>query len=115
MSEMQNCRIATEYFIQKKYKIFLKNNNLEVLSHDQILEFIHDLLNNKNKEGIPYIIKKVREMDDSVSEIKLMTLITDILEDEELIINRISLEIDNFQKSSKMKLLYLSKKCKRNK
>ena len=101
MTVLEQCRIATQYYVRNKYYNYLKKYNLKFMTAAQIITFTNNTLDNNRDEVLNYIINEIKQMNKgkTLNVNQLKETINEIIDDRELLVNRICLEIENYQKS----------------
>lgn len=87
-------------FIKSKYFDYLYNNNLLLIDNDNLKNIISEFYNNNSKELKQIIRTELKnKMKNDYPSITVENTLFDIFQDTSLNINRIILEIENYQNS----------------
>ena len=95
------------YLIKKEYTLYLKLHKISILNDSEIENFIEHLFYTKTvifKKKILNKLEKTCQKEDynkEEDEEEISELIDEILEDKDLITNRLKLEIESYQESNK--------------
>jgi C-terminal processing protease CtpA/Prc len=86
------------YYVKVHYNDYLKNNNLKHIEDDKINEIISNLYNDKKTDLQKFIRQCLKEMmHDDYPKLIVENIILQIFDDQELAINRVTLEIKKYQ------------------
>tara|TARA_B110000285_G_C14814193_1_gene463404 strand:+ start:143 stop:457 length:315 start_codon:yes stop_codon:yes gene_type:complete len=89
------------FYVKENYNIYLKENNLTVIPEEKIDGVINGLYSDR-KEHLKIFIKtslKKIMKGDYVGDLLINNMLIDIFRDDKLCINRIKLEITEYQKN----------------
>ena len=100
MSLVENVKNIAYYYIKQHYDKYLVKKNKNALNDNEIKDFTNKIFRKKEESMIKYIKNNIDSMQDNVDENELNSLINDIINDKEYIINRINYEISNYQKKN---------------
>ena len=100
MSLVENVKNIAYYYIKQHYDKYLVKKNKNALSNNEIKDFTNKIFRKKEESMIKYIKDNIDSMQKNVDEEELNSLINDIINDKEYIINRINYEISNYQKKN---------------
>jgi hypothetical protein len=111
MKILEKVKTICYHYIKRKYNKYLNTNNKKKMEKDDITAFTTDLLDNKKNECMDYIFNRINNIqlmsknstEEKYDEEEIREIIEEIIEDRELLINRVSLEIENYQKSKNSK------------
>lgn len=87
-------------FIRTKYFDYLNNNNLLIITNDNLTKTISEFYNDNSKELKQTIRTELKnKMNNDYPSVSVENTLFDIFQDTSLNINRIILEIENYQNS----------------
>ena len=106
MDILECIRVVTYDYVKKIYYNYLEKNNIYKASREQIkqvCEEIYECEATKNKT-ISEIKTKVINLykNDEIDEEEIDDILEDMIEDKDLLVNRITIEIENYQNNSKL-------------
>lgn len=107
MDVLECIRVVTYDYVKNIYHNYLEKNNISKASREeikQVCEEIYECEATKNK-SISEIKTKVIEIykNDEIDEEEIEDILEDMIEDKDLLINRVIIEIENFQNNSKLR------------
>jgi hypothetical protein len=104
MSLLENVKNIAYYYIKQHYDKYLLKKKKEALNENEIKDFTSKIFRKKEDSMVKYIKNNINSMQDNVDENELDSLIKDIINDKEYIINRINYEISNYQKNNSVSM-----------
>ena len=99
MSLLENVKNIAYYYIKQHYEKYLKKKNKNRLDDKEIKKFTNKIFHKKEQSMIKYIRDNINTMEKNVNQDELDSLISDIINDKNYIINRINFEISEYQKN----------------
>lgn len=98
MSLQEQIRNIIFYYIKTNYKNYLKEHNLKYIENDKIKGIITKMYVDKKKDLQLFIKTCLKEMmNDNYPKLIVENIIFDIFQDQELAVNRVTLEIQKYQ------------------
>ena len=100
---LEQCRVATQSYVRNKYYKYLRDNKQDSMTRCEIIQFTNNTLDTRRSEVTSHIISQVKRMNrgTNIDEIELLNMLNEIIDDRQLLCNRICLEIENHQNSKK--------------
>lgn len=90
------------FYVQENYNNYLTKNNIQNIPEKDIKDVVISIYSNKKdhlKEFLKSSLKEVMK-EEYIGDLALLNICNEIFEDDELCINRIILEIQNYQKQN---------------
>ena len=90
------------FYVQENYNNYLTKNNIQNIPEKDIKDVVISIYSNKIdhlKEFLKSSLKEVMK-EEYIGDLALLNICNEIFEDDELCINRIILEIQNYQKQN---------------
>jgi len=87
------------FYVKENYNHYLKENKLEKIENEKIEEVVKNIYYDKKdhlKEFLKISLKEVMK-DDYIGDLSLLNITTEIFSDDILCINRLILELKNYQ------------------
>tara|TARA_Y100000996_G_C21982578_1_gene421098 strand:- start:125 stop:436 length:312 start_codon:yes stop_codon:yes gene_type:complete len=87
------------FYVKENYNHYLKENRLEKIPEGQIHNVVNNIYTNK-KDHLKFFLKEsLKDLmkEDYIGDLALLNICNEIFEDDKLCINRIILEIKNYQ------------------
>ena len=105
MDILECIRTVTYKYMKNQYENYLLDNNVKTLKKNEIISVVNEMYNNdtKKNEAIDYIKTEVLDIynnnAEEIDEEELDEILEEIIDDKELLINRVVIEIENYQNS----------------
>lgn len=87
------------FYVKENYNHYLEENNLERIENEKLKEVVKSIYYDKKdhlKEFLKISLKEVMK-DDYIGDLALINITTEIFSDDKLCINRLILELKNYQ------------------
>ena len=101
---LENIKNITYFYIKKEYKSILKNENIKYMENDRIKSFSNSLFD-KEDELKEYILEELRNVmeENILDKNTVIDTIDEMIDDRDLVINRLVTEISIYQKKKQEK------------
>jgi hypothetical protein len=88
------------FYVRENYAKYLKENNIDVIQDDKIREAVNKIYLQRKDHLKTFLKSALKEMmkDDYIGDLVVLNICNDIFNDDDLCINRISREIQLYQK-----------------
>ena len=100
MSNLTMIEDLISFYVRENYAKYLKENNLEIIQDDKIREAVNEIYLQRKDHLKIFLKSALKEMmkDDYIGDLVVLNICNDIFNDDDLCINRISREIQIYQK-----------------
>ena len=87
------------FYVKENYNHYLVTNEIEKIPHDQIKTVVTSIYSDKKPHLKEFLKGSLKELmkEDYIGDLSLLNICNEIFEDDELCINRLTLEIKNYQ------------------
>jgi len=87
------------FYVKENYNHYLVTNEIEKIPDDQIKNVVRSIYSDKKPHLKDFLKGSLKELmkDDYIGDLALLNICNEIFEDDELCINRLTLEIKNYQ------------------
>ena len=87
------------FYVKENYNHHLVTNEIEKIPDDEIKSVIQTIYSDKKSHLKEFLKGSLKELmkDDYIGDLALLNICSEIFEDDELCINRLTLEIKNYQ------------------
>ena len=87
------------FYVKENYNHYLVTENIEKIPDDKIKSVIQTIYSDKKPHLKDFLKGSLKELmkDDYIGDLALLNICNEIFEDDELCINRLALEIKNYQ------------------
>ena len=101
---LENIKNITFFYIKKEYKSILKNENIKFMEEDRI-KFFSNSLFDKEDELKEYILEELPNVmeENIIDKNTVIDTIDEMIDDRDLVINRLVTEISIYQKKKQEK------------
>ena len=103
MSTLENnIKELIQFYVKENYNQYLKDKNIEIIPETDIKKAVETLYSDR-KDHLKQFVKeslKVIMEDNPPNDLVVNNILIDIFRDDEFCINRITLEINTFQKKT---------------
>ena len=102
---LENIKNITYYYVKKEYKYYLKQESKKYMELDEIQNFSNSLFDNNEVELKNYILEELNGnmMENRPDDKTIIDTIDEMIDDRDLVINRLVTEIDVYQKKKRDK------------
>ena len=96
---LENIKNITYYYVKKEYKYYLKQESKKYMELDEIQNFSNSLFDNNEVELKNYILEELNGnmMENRPDDKTIIDTIDEMIDDRDLVINRLVTEIDVYQ------------------
>ena len=100
MSNLAMIEDLISFYVRENYAKYLKENNIDVIQDDKIREAVNKIYLQRKDHLKTFLKSALKEMmkDDYIGDLVVLNICNDIFNDDDLCINRISREIQLYQK-----------------
>tara|TARA_Y100001958_G_scaffold129297_1_gene97836 strand:- start:11448 stop:11762 length:315 start_codon:yes stop_codon:yes gene_type:complete len=87
------------FYVKENYNHYLTKNDIKKIPDDKIKGVVTSIYSDKKDHLREFLKGSLKELmkDDYIGDLALLNICNEIFEDDELCINRLTLEIKNFQ------------------
>ena len=87
------------FYVKENYNHYLKKNKIEKIPNEKIREVVQMIYGDKKDHLKEFLKGSLKELmkDEYIGDLPLLNICNEIFEDDELCINRLTLEIKNYQ------------------
>ena len=87
------------FYVKENYNHYLSKNNLKKIQEDKIREVVVNIYQDKKEHLKEFLKGSLKELmkDKYIGDLALLNICNEIFEDDELCINRLTKEIENYQ------------------
>ena len=87
------------FYVKENYNHYLSTKNIEKIPDNQIKGVVKSIYSDKKPHLKDFLKGSLKELmkDDYIGDLALLNICNEIFEDDELCINRLTLEIKNYQ------------------
>tara|TARA_B100000427_G_scaffold316239_1_gene311122 strand:- start:489 stop:800 length:312 start_codon:yes stop_codon:yes gene_type:complete len=87
------------FYVQENYNHYLKKNEMEKIPEEEIRGVVEKIYSHKKDHLKEFLKTSLKDImgDDYIGDLALLNICNEIFEDETLCVNRLILEIKNFQ------------------
>ena len=87
------------FYVKENYNHYLKKNTIDKIPEDQIKQVVQEIYGNKKDHLKGFLKQSLKELmkEEYIGDLALLNICNEIFEDDELCINRLTLEIKNYQ------------------
>ena len=87
------------FYVKENYNHYLKTNDIKKIPDNKIKDVVTSIYSDKKDHLREFLKGSLKELmkDDYIGDLALLNICNEIFEDDELCINRLTLEIKNFQ------------------
>tara|TARA_B100001123_G_C15289692_1_gene1017016 strand:+ start:1569 stop:1877 length:309 start_codon:yes stop_codon:yes gene_type:complete len=87
------------FYVKENYYHYLENNNITKIPKEDIHKVVCQIYQEKRDHLISFLKSSLRELmkEDYIGDLAILNICNEIFEDEALCINRLVMEIENYQ------------------
>ena len=87
------------FYVKQNYDHYLKKNSLTQIPDDKIRSVVQKIYSSKKDHLKGFLKESLKELmkEDYIGDLALLNICNEIFEDDELCVNRLTLEIRNYQ------------------
>lgn len=87
------------FYVKENYNHYLTKNNLDKIPNDQIKSVVKSIYSDKKDHLKGFLKTSLKELmkDDYIGDLALLNICNEIFEDDDLCVNRLTMEIENYQ------------------
>ena len=87
------------FYVKQNYNHYLSKNNLDKIPNDKIKEVVKSIYSDKKDHLKRFLKTSLKELmkDDYIGDLALLNICNEIFEDDDLCVNRLTMEIENYQ------------------
>lgn len=87
------------FYVKENYNHHLQKNNLEKIPTDEIRNVVVSIYTDKKDHLKDFLKTSLKELmkDDYIGDLALLNICNEIFEDDGLCVNRLTMEIENYQ------------------
>ena len=87
------------FYVKENYNHYLNTNKIEKIPNDKIKTVVTEIYSGKKDHLKEFLKTSLKELmkDDYIGDLALLNICSEIFNDDELCINRLSMEIKNYQ------------------
>ena len=88
------------FYVKENYNHHLQKNNLEKIEINDIRPVVVSIYTDKKDHLKDFLKTSLKELmkDDYIGDLALLNICNEIFEDDDLCVNRLTMEIENYQK-----------------
>ena len=87
------------FYVKENYNHYLKKNEIDKIPNEKIREVVQMIYGDQKEHLKGFLKESLKELmkDEYIGDLPLLNICNEIFEDDELCINRLTLEIKNYQ------------------
>lgn len=87
------------FYVKENYNHHLKKNDLDKIPTDEIRNVVISIYSDKKDHLREFLKTSLKELmkDDYIGDLALLNICNEIFEDDDLCVNRLTMEIENYQ------------------
>lgn len=87
------------FYVKENYNHHLKKNDLDKIPKDEIRNVVISIYSDKKDHLREFLKTSLKELmkDDYIGDLALLNICNEIFEDDDLCVNRLTMEIENYQ------------------